>query len=135
MSYPLTDIDGIDAEVSAILKKAGIRSSASLLEKAGKMRSRKALAKQTGLDEQSLLRWANMADRMRIKGVRREYAELLRAAGVDTIRELAYRNPHKLAVAMAEANKRRKLVQLLPSEKAVVRWIDSAKKLPVKISY
>jgi hypothetical protein len=36
---------------------------------------------------------------------------------------------------MAEANTKRKLVRLLPSEKSVVRWIELAKKLPLKISY
>jgi hypothetical protein len=82
-----------------------------------------------------LLRWANIADRMRVKGVNKEYAELLQAAGVDTVRELQHRNPAKLAARMAAANKQRKLVRLLPSEKVVARWIDHAKKLPLKITY
>lgn len=135
MSYPLTDIEGIDEAVAKTLKTAGVRSSERLLERASTARGRKALAKLTSIDEKRLLCWANMADRMRIKGVRREYAELLQAAGVDTIRELAYRNPRKLAEAMARANDKHKLVRLLPSEKAVTRWIDHAKKLPTKISY
>lgn len=135
MTYPLTDIEGIDEDAVAALNKARIRSSARLLEKASTLRGRKDLAAKTGLNERQLLRWANMADRMRIKGVHREYAELLCAAGVDTIRELTYRNPQKLAQAMAKANEKRKLVRLLPSEKAVTRWIDHAKKLPIKISY
>jgi hypothetical protein len=79
--------------------------------------------------------WANVADRMRIKGISKEYAELLRAAGVDTVKELKYRNPANLAKAMAEANKKNKLVRFLPSEKIVARWIDHAKKLPLKITY
>ena len=72
---------------------------------------------------------------MRIKGVGEEYAELLQAAGVDTVKELKYRNPAKLAKAMAEANTKRKLVRVLPSDEAVVRWIEHAKKLPLKITY
>ena len=75
------------------------------------------------------------ADRMRIKGIGDGYAELIRAAGVDTVRELGYRNAKRLTAAMARANGRRKLVQFLPSEKAVQRWIEHAKKLPLKISY
>ena len=67
-------------------------------------RSAKRLAEKTGLDEKRILSWANTADRMRIKGVGAEYAELLQAAGVDTVKELKYRNPAKLARAMAEAN-------------------------------
>jgi len=72
---------------------------------------------------------------MRIKGISREYAELLQAAGVDTVKELRYRSPANLAKAMAEANKKHKMVRLLPSEKAVGRWIENAQKLDLKIKY
>src|SRR3974390_1588289 len=119
MSYPITDIDGIDGEAATVLKSAGIRSTERLLEAARTVRGRKVLAGKTGFNEKQLLCWANVADRMRIKGVRKEYAELLQAAGVDTVKELKYRNPANLAEAMAEANKRRKMVNLLPSEKVV----------------
>lgn len=135
MSYPLTEIDGIDANMASLLKSAGIRSSARLLEQARTARGRKELADRIQVDVHQILRWANIADRMRIHGVRGDYAELLEAAGVDTVRELAYRNPHNLAAAMAKANEKRKLVRLLPSEKAVARWIDCAKTLPIKIKY
>lgn len=135
MSYPITDIGGVDGDMAAILKSAGIRSTGRLLESARTVKGRKLLAEKTGIDCKQLLCWANVADRMRIKGVSREYAELLQAAGVDTVRELKYRNPAKLVQAMADANKQRKLVRLLPSEKAVARWIEQAKKLPLKITY
>jgi hypothetical protein len=135
MSYPITDIDGIDGEAAAILKSVGIRSTERLLEAARTVRGRKMLAIKTGFDEKQLLCWANVADRMRVKGIRKEYAELLQAAGVDTVKELKYRNPGKLAQAMATANAKRKLVRLLPSDKAIGRWIEHAKKLPLKISY
>ena len=126
MTYPLTDIDGIDGEAAVIFKLVGIRSTGRLLEVA---------RVKTGFQEKQLLCWANVADRMRIKGIRKEYAELLQAAGVDTVKELKYRNPANLAHAMREANKKRKMVALLPSEKVVGHWIESAKKLPLKISY
>ncbi len=135
MSYPITDIDGIDGEAAAILKSVGIRSTERLLEAARTVRGRKMLAMKTGFDEKRLLCWANVADRMRIKGIRKEYAELLQAAGVDTVKELKYRNPSNLAKAMAEANKKRKMVRLLPSEKVVGHWIENAKKLQLKITY
>jgi hypothetical protein len=75
------------------------------------------------------------ADRMRVKGVGWEYSELLCAAGVKTVKELKFRNPQKLVDQMTAANDRRKLVRLLPSVKAVERWIESAKKLPPVIRY
>ena len=135
MSYPITDIGGIDGDVAATLKSAGIRSTARLLEAARTVKGRKELAEKTGLPEKQLLCWANVADRMRIRGVSKEYAELLQAAGVDTVKELKYRNPANLASAMAEANRKRKMVRLLPSDKVVLRWIEEARKLPLKISY
>jgi len=135
MSYPITDIEGIDGDVAATLKSVGIRSTERLLEAARNVKGRKTLAEKTGLAEKQLLCWANVADRMRVRGVSKEYAELLQAAGVDTVKELKYRNPGKLAKAMADANKKRKMVRLLPSEKLICRWIESAQKLPLKISY
>jgi hypothetical protein len=135
MSYPITDIEGIDDDVATILKSVRIRSTERLLDAASTVKGRKALAIKTGFDEKQLLCWANVADRMRIKGISKEYAELLKAAGVDTVKELKYRNPANLAKAMAEANKKRKMVRLLPSEKVVCRWIDYAKKLSLKITY
>ncbi len=135
MSHPIADIAGIEPEMVMILKSHGIRTTAKLLEAAKGPKGRKAVAAKTGLDEKRLLCWANMADRMRIKGVGEEYASLLQAAGVDTVKELKYRNPARLARSMAEANAKRKLVGVLPSDKAVVRWIEHAKKLPLKITY
>ena len=134
-SYPITDIEGIEADVAATLKAVGIRTTGRLLEAARSPRGRRLLADLTGFDEKKILCWANMADKMRIKGVGEDYAELLHAAGVDTVKDLKYRNPCNLAKAMAAANTRRKLVRLLPSEKAVLRWIEHAKKLPLKITY
>jgi predicted flap endonuclease-1-like 5' DNA nuclease len=135
MTYPIADIAGIGSEAASALKSVGIRTTARLLEEAKNPRGRQRLAQQIGFDEKRILRWANLVDRMRIKGVGEDYAELLRAAGVDTVKELKYRNPAKLAKAMKDANAKRKLVRVLPSDRAVERWIDSAKRLPLKISY
>lgn len=135
MSYPVTAIEGIGPEEAVALKRVGIRTSARLLEAAKSPKGRKQLAAKTGINEKRLLECANMADRMRIKGVGDDYAKLLRVAGVNTVRELKHRNAQKLAKAMAEANAKRKLVQFLPSHKAVERWIDHARKLPLKITY
>jgi predicted flap endonuclease-1-like 5' DNA nuclease len=135
MSYSIADLQSIDPGIAAALKTAGIRTTGRLLEAAKDPKGRKRLAEKTGLDEKRILRWANLADRMRIKGIGEEYAHLLEAAGVDTVKELKYRNPCNLAKAMADANTKRRLVRLLPSEKAVMRWIEHAKKLQLKITY
>ncbi len=135
MTYAIADLTVIEPEAAASLKQAGIRTTAKLLENAKDAKGRRKLAEKTGLPEKNILCWANLSDKMRIKGVGEDYANLLQAAGVDTVKELKYRNPERLAKAMAEANVRRKLVRVLPSDRAVVRWIDQAKKLPLKISY
>jgi hypothetical protein len=135
MSCPIADLDCIDPEVIGRLKSLGIRSSDKLLDAAKSLRGRKTLAAKTGIDEKSLLSLANKIDRMRVKGIGQDYAKLLQIAGVNTVRELKYRNPKRLAEAMAEANAKRKLVRVLPSERTVERWIEHAKKLPLKISY
>jgi predicted flap endonuclease-1-like 5' DNA nuclease len=135
MTYPISDITGIEPSMVTTLKSVGIRTTTAFLEAAKNPKGRKRLAETTGLTEKNILRWANVADRMRIKGVGEEYAELLQAAGVDTVKELKYRNPAKLAKAMREANTKRKLVRVLPSDRAVERWIEQAKRLQLKITY
>jgi predicted RecB family nuclease len=134
-AYPLADLNGLGPEARASLKAAGIRTSARLLEAAKDPKGRKTLSQKTGIDPGRLLEWANAADRMRVPGVGKEHASLLRAAGVDTIKDLKYRNPANLAKAMAAANAKRKLVRIAPSEKMVKGWIEHANKLNLKISY
>jgi predicted flap endonuclease-1-like 5' DNA nuclease len=135
MSYAIMDIKGIGPLMAEKLKKVGIRTTTKLLETAKSAKGRKQLAANIGVDEKTILRWANLADRMRIKGVGEDYAKLLQAVGVDTVKELKYRNVAKLASAMREANQKSKLVRLLPSERRVQRWVDEARQLPLKITY
>jgi Domain of unknown function (DUF4332) len=135
MSCPIAELGCIDPGLIPRLKSAGIRTSDKLLDAAKSLRGRKELAEKTGIDEKSLLCLANKIDRMRVKGIGQDYATLLQIAGVDTVRELKYRNPKRLAEAMAGANAERKLVRVLPSEQTVERWIEYAKKLPLKITY
>lgn len=135
MSYAVMDIKGIGPLMADKLKKVGIRTAAKLLETAASAKGRKELAAKIDVDEKTILRWANLVDRMRIKGIGEDYARLLQEVGVDTVKELKYRNVAKLASAMRDANKKSKLVRLLPSERRVQRWIDQAKQLPLKITY
>jgi predicted flap endonuclease-1-like 5' DNA nuclease len=129
------DIKGIGPLMADKLKRVGIRTTEKLLETAASAKGRKDLAAKIGVDEKTILRWANLVDRMRIKGIGEDYATLLQEVGVDTVKELKYRNVAKLASAMREANKKNKLVRLLPSERRVRRWVDAAKVLPLKITY
>jgi predicted RecB family nuclease len=135
MTYPISRIDGITAIAAGKLKSVGIRTTEGLLEVARTMKGRKALAAKTGISEQQLLEWANIADCMRIPGMGKAKTELLRAAGVSTLREFTHRNPARLAQTMKDANLKHKLVRTLPSEKEVGQLIEQARKLPLKITY
>ena len=135
MSYPITDIEDIDADEAKALKSLGIRTTEKLLEAAKSPKGRNVLAAKTQLDARRVLRWANIADKLRIKGMGVGYARLLCEVGVDTVKELRYRNPAKLAKSIVEINRKRKLVRVLPSEKLVARWVEYARKLPQKITY
>jgi hypothetical protein len=134
MAYPIANIRAIGTEVADILKEEGIRTTIGLLRATKTPKQRLRLATKTGTDTKQVLVWATAADRMRVKGVGWEYAELLRAAGVKTVKDLQFRNPQHLVEKMREANKR-KLVHLLPKERTVERWIENAKKLQPIIRY
>jgi hypothetical protein len=135
VSKSLKNLDGLSPEVIESLRSAGIRTSDRLLDATKSAKDREALSQKTGIPPRELLRFANLADKLRVKGLGMGYAELLCRVGVDTVRELKYRNPAKLAAAMREENDKRKLVRLVPTEKAVGRWVEAAKKLPPKITY
>ena len=135
MPYPICVVDGISPGIAKKLLAAKIRTTTKLLQAAGSPSGRKLLAEKTGLDAATILRCANMADRMRIKGVGREAAELLEAAGVDTVRELRYRNPANLADRMKASMTNAKLARPLPSQRVLARWIEGAKALKLEIRY
>ena len=135
MTYPLSELEGMTAFAASKLKSQGIRTTEALLEAASTVKGRKALAAKTGISEQQLLEWANVADCMRIPGMGKAKTGLVRAAGVATVRELALRNPARLAQNMRDVNTKRKLVRVLPSEKSVEQLIAQARKLQPKITY
>lgn len=135
MSYPIAEIEGIGPAFAAKLKAVGISTTKAYLGRAKDPKGRKALAEETGIDDKRILKWANMADLMRIKGVGEEYSELLEAAGVDTVKELKHRKAGNLAEKMREVNAAKKLVRQVPSEKAVADWVEQAKNLVPIMSY
>jgi hypothetical protein len=135
VSISLKKLDVLGQPAIDRLKSVGIRTSDKLLEAARTAKGRKMLHEKTGIDPEHLLRFANLADKMRVRGLSTKYAELLCHVGVETVRELKYRNPANLAAAMRKENYKRKLVRLVPTEKAVGRWVEHAKKLPQMITY
>ena len=135
MGYKIEEIEGIGPAYGEKLAAASISTTDDLLKLCCDARGRKATAEKTGVSESQLLKWANMADLMRISGVGSEYSELLEAAGVDTVKELRNRNAANLAAKMAEVNVSRKLTRALPAEKAVSQWIEQAGTLDPLITH
>ncbi len=132
---PLTTIKGIGKVYSQSLKEAGVLTTEDLLEKGAARSGRDKLTEVTGISEKLILRWINMADLFRIKGIGEDYANLLEAAGVDTVPELARRNPQNLHQKMVEHNAEKKLVNRVPGQTQVESWVAQAKALPRKIAY
>lgn len=131
----IVDVEGIGTKYADKLIKAGVRTTEALLKAGATPKGRKELADKTGIGDKLILEWVNHVDLFRIKGVGSEYSDLLEAAGVDTVVELATRNGANLIQKIVEVNKAKKLVRKLPVESQVADWIAQAKKLPRAISY
>lgn len=131
----LLEIEGIGESSAAKLKAAGVRSLEALLEAGKTPKARKELAEKSGIDESRLLKWVNMADLFRIKGVAEEYSELLEASGVDTVPELAQRNANNLYEKLSSVNSEKKLVRKMPTQTQVTSWVEQAKSLGRVIEY
>jgi len=126
----VVEIEGVGEAHAAKLSGAGVATTEALLSEGATAAGRKALADKTGISESLILKWVNHVDLFRIDGVAGQYADLLEAAGVDTVVELAQRNAANLTAKMSEVNDARNLVNRAPSESEVARWIAEAATLP-----
>jgi predicted flap endonuclease-1-like 5' DNA nuclease len=131
----LTTIEGIGEVYEAKFVEVGIKSVEALLEAGATKKGRIDLAEKSGISEKLVLKFVNHADLFRIKGIAGEYAELLEAAGVDTVVELAGRRPDNLTAKLAEVNDEKKLVRRVPVLKEVEKWVTQAKELPRAVFY
>ncbi|MFC6522528.1 DUF4332 domain-containing protein [Undibacterium arcticum] len=131
----MEDVEGIGQVVGDKLRAAGVKDTDTLLAHSLTPQQRMELAEKCGVTETKVLKFANMVDLYRISGVGSEFSELLEAAGVDTVPELARRNAANLTAAMASVNTAKKLTRRVPSEAEVTKWIEQAKTLPRKLEY
>lgn len=131
----LIDIEGVGEAYAGKMKAAGVATIETLLKKGATPKGRKELSEKSGISDAKILEWVNHADLFRIKGVGSEYSDLLEAAGVDTVPELAQRKAENLFQKMTEVNQQKKLVRRLPVVSQVADWIEQAKHLPRTIQY
>ena len=135
MAYKVIDIEGVGGVYAEKLNAAGIVTAAQLLDKCATPAGRKAIEEETEISGKLILRWCNHADLFRVKGVGPQFAELLEAAGVDTVKELAHRKAENLAAKMLEVNAEKKLVRRVPVVVEVQKMVDYAKELPGVLTY
>ena len=131
----IIDIEGIGPVYAEKLAAIGVTTTNKLLKKGATPKGRDELAEKTGISHDLILEWVNLSDLFRIKGVAEEYSDLLEEAGVDTVPELAQRNPQNLYTKLVETNDMKKLVRQLPSQRQVADWVEQAKALPRAIQY
>ena len=133
MNYNVEEIEGIGSAYGERLEKTGIKTTMQLLEAAGSKKGRQGLAEKTNIPESLILTWVNHADLMRINGVGGQFAELLEAAGVDTVKEFSLRNPENLHAKMLEVNEKFGLSGKVPSADSLKDMIEKAKQLDQKV--
>ena len=135
MAYKISEIEGIGEVTAEKLAKSGIKTTEDLLSQCCAKKGRISAAEVTGCSEGQILKWTNMADLMRVSGIGGEFAELLKATGVDTIKEFRTRNAENLAAAMQTTNAEKKLTRTVPSSAMLQKWIDQAKTMEPMISH
>ncbi len=135
MAYKIDEIEGIGNVYAEKLIAVGVKTTDDLLEKAASKKGRQALADETGISEKLILKWANHADLFRIKGIAGQFAELLEAAGVDTVKELRHRVPANLHAKCVEVNEVKNLCNRVPSEAEIAKMVEQAKELEPKMTY
>ena len=135
MAYKIIDIEGIGEVYAEKLTAAGIKTTDDLLEKGASKKGRQDLAEETGISEKLILKWTNHADLFRIKGVAGQFAELLEASGVDTVKEFRHRVAANLHPKMEEVNAEKKLCHRVPSVSELEKMIEEAKELEPMITY
>lgn len=135
LDYPIRDIRGIGGVEIAALATAGIATTAALLDACATPSARATLSMRTGLDGSMLLDLANRADLMRVRGIGTKWGDLLEIAGVDTVKELALRNPDNLHAKLVEVNAAKELVDALPGAGQCADWVEQAKALEPKLEY
>lgn len=135
MAKKITEIEGIGPVYQEKLAGTGVKTVEGLLEAGASKAGRKKLAEDSGLDESKILVWVNMADLFRIKGIASQFAELLKAAGVDTVKELRTRNAENLHAKLVEVQAEKKITRTVPALSRVTDFIEQAKALEPMVTY
>lgn len=135
MGKTITMIEGIGEVYKGKLAEAGVSTVEGLLEKGATKSGRKSISESSGIDEGKILDWVNMADLFRINGIGSQFAELLKAAGVDTVKELRNRNAENLHAALVKTQEEKGLTKVVPALSKIEDFIAQAKDLEPVVTY
>lgn len=135
MSYKISQIEGVGEAYARKLEDAGIGTVEQLLDMCSGKKGRSRLAEETGISEKLILKWTNHADLFRIKGIAGQFAELLEAAGVDSVKEFRHRVAANLQPKLIEINDAKNICNRVPSVAELEKMIAQAKELPPVITY
>ena len=128
-------VEGIGPAYGNKLRAVGVITVLDLMVEGATRIGRKHLSERSGISASQILTWVNHIDLYRIKGVAEEYADLLEQSGVDTVVELAQRNPKNLFKRMIDVNDQKQLVRRTPHLTDVQSWVDQAKDLKRLVYY
>jgi predicted flap endonuclease-1-like 5' DNA nuclease len=128
-------VEGIGPVYGEKLKAIGLMTPLDLLNKGRFRKGREEIAEQSGISHKLILDWVNHIDLYRLNGVDANYAELLVKSGVDSVMELAQRNPSNLHEKMLQVNQEKNLARTTPPIEQVEAWVERAKVLPRVIQY
>ncbi|MBY9014636.1 MAG: DUF4332 domain-containing protein [Candidatus Lokiarchaeota archaeon] len=124
----IIEIEGVGEKYAKILEKAAIANVEDLIPL--KWMEIKELAKTTSISLKLLEKWQDQTELMVIKGIGPEYSEVLNKIGIDSARELAYRNPkNTLDKIIALDKKQPDVVRKIPKIEDIEGWINKAKDL------
>ncbi len=129
MSVVIHKLPGVTPTLESKLKGFGIKDSDDLLRLCKSAASIENLAASMGVDTREIARLVHRAELARIRGVGDAYTQLLEAAGVRTVGDLAARCPEDLRDHFNRINGEQKLVGRVPALAMVNGWVMKAQRL------
>jgi predicted flap endonuclease-1-like 5' DNA nuclease len=123
------EIEGIGPAFQEKLENVGIATTEALLDDCRTAKQRASLAEKADIQPKRLMSFVSRADFMRIKGVGRQFSELLQNVDIHTVGQLAMASADSVNEAMTKVNAEKNLTKAVPSAKQIQGFIDIAKSL------
>ena len=131
--FPYTTLFRSGPGYGKLLRAMDITTTRDLLDKANTSALRQEIASAMKLQEFVIGKWVSMADLIRVKGVRGQFAELLEASAIISVQQLAQQDATVLTAKMEEVNAKEHRTRVNPSREIVSDWIEQAKSLAASI--